>query len=199
MRRGALLGVALLLALSACQLVAPLPDAEGGAAGGGASTDSSGSTSTGDSCGDPACSSYCNDVLNVCEEVPQFPSVTSCCASCQALGPAGLTCRKSPDKKDPKACSQSGPVGKGGMDGCVTGCAAVCALFGAACGDLEASAVEKCPMECAMNPFDGVFVLCENDAFSCRLEQILRAFDTEGEVRKEHCQKAAHHECAACD
>lgn len=96
-------------------------------------------------------------------------------------------------------CSQSGPVGKGGVPGCETGCPAVCALFAAACGDLESSAVGKCSMECMMNPFDGVFTLCENDPFSCRLEQALRALDSEGEERKEHCKKAAHHDCAPCD
>lgn len=197
----ALVGLSALLALSACQLVAPLPDAEGAAGGGGSTgvlADAASSTVGGGGCGEPACASYCDEVVSVCAEVPQYPSVDACCASCEVLGPAGLTCRAAPKKKDPKACTQSGPVGKPGLPSCVTGCAAVCALFEAACSDVEASAVGKCQMECAMNPFDGVFMMCDDDPFSCRLEQILRALEADSGARKEHCHKAAHHECAPC-
>lgn len=186
--------------LAGCQLVAPLPTSgDGGAASTGSddasSAASSSSSSTPSVCGDAACSAYCEQISDVCVVAEQYPSTASCCSACAVLGP---TCREAPETDDLDACSAAGPAGAPAAS-CSVGCAAVCQLFAAACGDLEASAVGKCPSDCGGAPYDGTYWMCDEGPMSCRLSQVLLALGAKPEKRKDYCHKAASHECPKCD
>ncbi|MFO0614130.1 MAG: hypothetical protein U0414_16170 [Polyangiaceae bacterium] len=190
------------IAVEGCQLVAPLPESTStgaGASGGGTPTTAAPSSgSYAGECGDPACSTYCHELDKVCTAAPQYPSMTSCCAACSALGAASLDCREPPAVAEAVACSKAGAAGATGVAGCVSGCTAVCTLFAAACADVESSAVAECPKKCAETPPPAAFALCLEDAYSCRLEHVLRALDAHGKPREDQCEKAVKHECTPC-
>lgn len=183
-----------------CQLVAPLPTGgDGGAASTAAEDASSSGASSGSApqppCGDTACSAYCEQITGVCVAAEQYPSAASCCAACAELGPS---CRVAPAKDDLDACSAAGPAGAPGTS-CSIGCGAVCQLFASACGDLEMTAVGKCPSDCASAPYDGTYWTCDEGPLSCRLTQVLLALGAKPDKRKDYCHRAAALECPKCD
>jgi hypothetical protein len=205
------------LLASGCQLVAPLPEITGGGDGGSGSggsvtsatsistsaTQGSGpftsSSGSGNGCADPSCTGYCDAVVDICADHPQYPSHATCCEACSILGASAMSCRALPGPQvDAGTCTAAGVIGPMGGAQC-GGCAAVCALFAHACGSSQASAVQACATHCGggMLPFDACAQLAMSDEIGCRLQDVFRALDATGGDLGEACKDAAEHKCVS--
>ncbi|XXX74183.1 hypothetical protein WMF30_41720 [Sorangium sp. So ce134] len=181
----ALAGVA---GIAGCQLVAPLPGAEGedsSLATDGGSVEADGDAADAGDAGDAiqdsgvppapttppqpqetgpceiaACSTHCVASMDRCELAPQYPSVEACCAVCEAMpSPAGYVACRPVAARDPAGCTAAGPLGPDGGDGCVGRCEALCTLYAALC-PLRLPDLETCTVMCSIWPTADVFNAC---------------------------------------
>ncbi|WP_437479308.1 hypothetical protein WME75_33155 [Sorangium sp. So ce1014] len=186
--------------VSGCQVVAPLPGADG--EGGGPSAERTGvdgdaaARDAGDAgdggqerwapptqetgpCEIAACSAHCARSMDLCELTPQYPSVEACCAVCEAMpSPAGYAGCRAVESGDPAGCTSAGPLGPAGGAGCVGRCEAMCTLYGAMC-PRELADIVACEALCAILPAPQVFDACGSltaeGSLGCSTQQIYAA------------------------
>ncbi|WP_437597080.1 hypothetical protein WMF28_31250 [Sorangium sp. So ce590] len=198
--------------VSGCQVVAPLPGADG--EGGGPSAESAGvdgdaaASDAGDAgdggqerwapppqetgpCEIAACSAHCARSMDLCELTPQYPSVEACCAVCEAMpSPAGYAGCRAVESGDPAGCTVAGPLGPAGDAGCVGRCEAMCALYAAVC-PRELADIAACEARCALLPAPQVFDACGSltaeGSLGCSTQQIYAAL---GAIDKKERDKA---------
>ncbi|XXT16700.1 hypothetical protein WME94_41370 [Sorangium sp. So ce429] len=224
MRSAALWTLATLAAWTVgCQVIAPLPGVggEGGnetTEGGGGAVDagerqaSQGSEITPvpappeGPCEVAACSTHCAQSMDLCELTPQYPSVETCCAVCEAMpAPAEYAGCRAVEAGDPAGCTGSGPLGPAGGDGCTGRCEAICTLYTALCPDtLALTSLEGCLLLCAAaeppQVFDSCSSLKEEGSFECRLQLVYKALDEEDDAkRSQTCRDIVQGRCLKPD
>ncbi|WP_437631326.1 hypothetical protein [Sorangium sp. So ce854] len=153
-------------------------------------------------CEDAACSTHCAASMDACELTPQYPSVETCCAACEAMpSPEEYTACRAVSSGDPAACTASGLLGPMGRDGCVGRCEAVCTLYTALCPDtLALTSLDGCMLLCLTAEKPAVFDACTHlrneGSFECRLQLIYSAIDeTDGEKRNRMCREIVEGRC----
>ncbi|WP_437659603.1 hypothetical protein [Sorangium sp. So ce1182] len=180
--------------LVGCQVIAPLPgvggeggdpttDGNGGAVDGGERQASQGSETVPappeGPCEVAACSTHCARSMDLCELTPQYPSVETCCAVCEAMpSPAAYAGCRPVETGDPAGCTGSGLLGPSGGDGCIGQCEAICTLYAAVCPDMPpdlASCVAMCSPWSTSDVFNACSTLKAEGSFECRLQQIYLA------------------------
>ncbi|WP_438004694.1 hypothetical protein WME89_38925 [Sorangium sp. So ce321] len=211
--------------LVGCQVIAPLPGVggEGGdptteGAGGAVDADegeaSQGSEITPDPtppasensgpCEIAECSTHCARSMDLCELTPQYPSVETCCAVCEAMpSPAAYAACRAVETGDPAGCTASGLLGPPGGDGCIGQCEAICTLYAALCPDMPPD-LESCVSMCSPWSMPDVFDACSSfqaeGSFACRLQQIYLALDeTDVVERDQACRDIVQGRCPKPD
>ncbi|WP_437776329.1 hypothetical protein [Sorangium sp. So ce1097] len=153
-------------------------------------------------CGNAACSTHCARSMDACERTPQYPSVETCCAACEAMpSPEEYTACRAVESGDPAGCTGSGLLGPMGRDGCTGRCEAICTLYTALCPDTPAmTSLEGCMLLCLTAEKPAVFNACTHlrneGSFECRLQLIYSALDeTDGEKRTRICRDIVQGRC----
>ncbi|MGK4000611.1 hypothetical protein [Sorangium sp. So ce1024] len=218
--------------VAGCQVIAPLPgvggegagptESDGGELGGGALDGGEDDVGEGDGgegevsqgsevtpppasagpCENAACSTHCARSMDACELTPQYPSVETCCAACEAMpSPEEYTACRAVESGDPAGCTGSGLLGPMGRDGCTGRCEAICTLYTALCPDtLAMTSLEGCMFLCLTAPKPAVFNACaplrSEGSFECRLQLIYSALaETNDEKRHQICRDIVQGRC----
>ncbi|WP_437731479.1 hypothetical protein [Sorangium sp. So ce1335] len=148
-----------------------------------------------------ACSTHCVKSMDACELAPQYPSVETCCAACEAMpSPEEYASCRAVGSGDPAGCTASGLLGPMGRDGCTGRCEAICTLYTALCPDTLALSLEGCMLLCLTAEKPAVFDACaplkNEGSFECRLQLIYSALDEENdEKRNQMCRDIVQGRC----
>ncbi|MGK3986317.1 hypothetical protein WME99_24940 [Sorangium sp. So ce136] len=207
--------------LVGCQVIAPLPgvggeggdsttEGHGGAVDAGERQASQGSQIMPDPtppasenngpCENAECSTHCARSMDLCELTPQYPSVETCCAVCEAMpSPAAYAGCRAVEAGDPAGCTGSGLLGPSGDDGCIGQCEAICTLYAALCPGMPPD-LESCVLMCSPWSTAAVFNACSTlkaeGSFECRLQQIYLALDEPDPAKRDGaCQDILQGRC----